>query len=186
MIEGMDVYMKQLERLKNVPKQQEVLTVIEQGWSIVTEQIRSNAISEFNFNTGLLFDTKTILTNVGRAGEDGNYIYAEAGVFRDDSAMGARGLTRSDIPAPMYAHWLEFGTDAHHVEKDWRRKKTSGQDHTFSVARKRGYSETAPVASQRSGIRATYFISKASDSKQEQANTFIVNGLNQLIDEVAK
>lgn len=180
----MEQYLKQLEGLKDVATNEEIVNVVSSGWDIVTNQIRSNA-SQFQVHTGLLISDKSILTNAGRAESNPGFIYAEAGVFRNDSEMSALGVTSKDIPAPMYAHWLEFGTQPHHVEKDWRRSKRDGSDHRFDTATKRGYSEShsKSIKTQKGGIRATYFISRASDTKSEAANAYIADGINLLMDE---
>ena len=149
---GMKGFFAALDNVANVLSSDEVGQIAHESWDIVTEQIRDNAASNGFFDTGLLQSRDTILTNSGvvKGRDGGAYVYAEAGVFKDDSAMLSFGVDPiKDIPRAQVAYWLEYGTLDHFVGLE-----TTGE----------------PVK----GIKPSYFMTSAYDAKNEQAFSFQV------------
>lgn len=182
-IEGEEAFFAQLTALARIVEEPEFVKGVNNAWSIVTNQILDNALIEFEVRTGLLFDPQTILTNTGITYTNGTpYVYSEAGVFKDDSAMTTRGLDASkDIPAATYAYWLEYGTQPHYNESGVKAKhpKRSG-----GVSPGEGFNKDTDEMKVTAGIQPSFFISRAYDTMRDKAYDLIQKDINVRIDKV--
>lgn len=178
---GLKDYHIQLNKLVEQLSSDEVIKAAEESWSIIGDQIRQNAVSNNFVLTGLLIDPRTILTHAGVTNRDGKKgFFAEAGVFKDDSAMASYphpSLDRarnpkSDIPSATVAYWLEFGVQPHYTVQGIRARKVK-PDAKSGV----GF---------HGGIKPTPFISSAYDTKLEDAHDHLSKSLGALIDRVTK
>ena len=176
-IEGVQSLLAQLTEVGSAVESKQTIEIARKSWDIVRDEIRSNALNAGLVFTGLLIDPKTILTHAGKSkNENGTIIFAEAGVFKDDSAMSRFGLNpKTDIPRGMVAYWLEFGTQEHYNIKGLRARKTPV---TEGDKGSRGAATTA-------GIKPTKFISRAFDAKSDFAFNAFREDLGLLIDKAA-
>lgn len=176
-IEGVESLIAQLTEIGSAVQSEQTVEIARKSWDIVRDEIRANAISAGHVFTGLLIDPKTILTNAGKSkNASGTIIFAEAGVFKDDSAMARFGLNpKTDIPRGMVAYWLEFGTQEHYNIKGLRARKTPV---TEGDKGSRGASTTA-------AIKPTKFISRAFDAKADLAFNVFRQDMGLLIDKAA-
>lgn len=174
--DGLNQLLNDLDYMKTAIESNEFVQAIEKEWSIVTNKIRDNAASSFNVKTGLLLDSKSIITHAGVTfDQDAPFIFAEAGVFKSDSSMTERGLNaQKDIPASMYAYWLEFGTRDHYNQKGIKMAHPS-RSGGVSAGELKSLKMTQ-------GIEPTYFISRAHDEVADIAYDGIVARIGEMID----
>jgi hypothetical protein len=181
---GMEEFNEDINNLLRMVSSKEVVDAVDDGWSIVTDQMVTN-IASFGtkgdlIDTGLMINNKSSLTNSGMTFNNGYpYTYAESGIFKSDSAMAVFGKNASkDIPAPLYAFWLEFGTQPHSLEIG---------DKAYNSKRSNSKSKDVNDSDQvTAGIPATNFISKAFDMKSEVAFDRIEYNLGKLMDKYLK
>lgn len=180
-VTGLKDYFVELDAIVNSLESEKVVDAVIESWSVIGDQIRNNAISQGLILTGLLVDPKTILTHAGLTNRDGKKgVFAEAGVFKDDSAMSAHkhpnlGRNRnpkSDIPSPTVAYWLEFGVQPHFT-------------YPRTTTRKTPVNEKAGVKFH-PGVSPKPFISRAYDEKIGVANAVLSKKLGELIDEATR
>lgn len=173
---GISGYTVQLNNLVSEIQSEKVVEIADKAWTVIGDQIRINAIGINAVLTGLLIDPRTILTHAGVTNREGNKgFFAEAGVFKDDNAMGSYphpSLNRnrnpkSDIPSATVAYWLEFGVQPHYLIKGVRARK-------YKVDGDSG-------VPYHKGVTARPFISKAYDQKLDQAYNILSKGLDDLI-----
>lgn len=173
-VKGVKDLVAQLTELSALVDEKEIIEDAEKSWSIIRDQIRLNAAAAGFHDTGLLLDPRTILVHAGK-GSGGNIIFAEAGVFKDDSAMSAYGLNpKKDMPRGMVAYWLEYGTRDHYV----------GQ--RADVAQERAQNRQGKSPSMIRGIKPSKFISRAFDLKNQEAFDDFSRRLGERIDKVIK
>jgi len=173
---GMEEFNAEINNLMKMVASKEIIDAVDDGWSIVTDQMVMNIASLDLIDTGLMINQKSSLTHSGMTFTNGYpYVYADSGIFKSDSAMAVFGKNASkDIPAPLYAFWLEFGTQPHSLDigdKAYNAKRSNSK----SVNVNDGDQVTA-------GIPATNFISKAFDMKSEAAFSRIESNLGKLMD----
>lgn len=174
---GLGSFEQELNDLLKMVEGNELVDAVRDGWSIVTDQMVSNIASHDLIDTGLMINKKSSLTNAGVTFTQGYpYIYAESGVFKSDSAMAVFGKSaKKDIPASLYAFWLEFGTQPHSLssyDKASHPKRSNAKSVDVNDA-------TGGVTA---GIAPTYFISRAFDTKKEVAITKIESNIGELMD----
>ena len=180
-VTGLKDYFVQLDSIVNSLSSDLVIEVAQESWSIIGDQIRTNAIALDLVLTGLLVDPKTILTHAGVTNRDGKKgLFAEAGVFKDDSAMSSyrhpsinrNRNPKTDIPSATAAYWLEFGVQPHYT-------------YPRSNTRKTPVDERSGVKFH-PGVTQRPFISKAYDEKIDEAYAKLSKGLGELIDRAVK
>ncbi len=176
----MEEFDEDINNLLKMASSKEVVDAVNDGWSIVTDQMVSNIASMDLIDTGLMINEKSTLTNSGMSFNSGYpFTYAESGIFKSDSAMAIFGKNASkDIPASMYAFWLEFGTQPHSLDAG-DKAYHSGRSNAKSTNVNDGDKVTK-------GIAPTYFISRAFDMKSEIAFSKIESNLGKLMDKYLK
>jgi len=183
-VTGMQEFNQDLKNLMGMVSSKEIVDAVDEGWSIVTDQMVMN-IASFGkkgslIDTGLMINQKSSLTHTGMTFNNGYpYIYSNSGIFKSDSAMAVFGKNASkDMPASMYAFWLEFGTQPHSLDSG-DRAYNEKRSNAKSVDAKDSDNITA-------GITATNFISRAFDMKSEAAFSKIEYNLGKLTDKYIK
>lgn len=181
---GIKDWVAQMSKLSDAITSEQLVDVARDAWGVVRDQIEVNARVSFNTFTGTMFDPRSIIVNAGSTNKDkSRFVFAEAGVFRDDAAMAQHGLNpQKDMPRSMVAWWLEFGTQAHYTYKGVRARKMGVNAEHSNMLRPSGQKGDSITQ----GIKPTYFISKAFDMKADQAFQQLETKLGELIDRAVK
>ena len=160
-MDGFKELERQLGELEIVAQKRVLRQTARASSKPIEADLKQNIQKQNHVDTGnLLESVKTRVTFP----QNTNYanVFASTGVFKNRKTMAASGK----MDAPVYAYWLEYGTEAHALGKSAKRKRGKYQNKGL----------------MHPGIPAKPFIRPAFDSNTEQAISIQKKELSKAID----
>ena len=126
-LSGFDELEKQLSKI-DFSKQKRILRrAVKEAAAPALTKIKAAISSHGLIDTGLLYDSVKLKTSIPKSTKWADAI-AEVGIYKNRSGQASAG---NKIDPPVYAYWLEYGTEPHALGK--KASKKSGRNQSAGL-----------------------------------------------------